>query len=396
MKTIFTLAPAVSASSNQRFCVFSHFDSQGHLARYVLHYLRELKQLNYEIIFVSTSHALPEQGIEQLEQLCHTVCLRENVGYDFGSYKAGIQLIRESGFRPTSLLLANDSVFGPILPLANAWDPEIMRDYDLYGMTDSFDHGYHLQSYFLAFSQRLLESDDFHDFWDSVENKASLQSDFKTSIILDYEVGGTKNFLLKGYKIGVRFPFEDILAKRVEKLASQLRQLKTVSNYGDELDVRNLQLNLNASHRYWDTLLDMGFPFIKRELLTKNPTFAAIDSWPQAVSSRGHFDATMIVETLIEMDAIQSIYQIDPTNSIAQLRSPGDVMECELNSIFHANASALGLSLKARFMFDDAYYLRNNPDVKMVVQEGGLPDGLTHFKAHGLREGRVHRFNRQL
>ena len=394
MKTLFSHPLKSSLKDARHFCVFSHFDLGNRLARNVLHYLTELKQLDYEIIFVSTSQSLPEGGIEKLKALCNTVCLRENVGYDFGSYKAGIQFIQDAGLLPASLLLANDSVFGPIQPLKNIWNPNILEEFDLYGMTDSFQHGYHLQSYFLAYSRRLLESQEFREFWENVDNLDPQQIGFKSTIIMNYEIGGTRNFLLKGYKIGVRFPFEEILSNRVQSLAQQLRSLKTPEGYDGEWDSRQLGPNLNASHRYWDTLLDMGHPFIKRELLTKNPTFTPIDTWPAKVKGYGHFDATMIVEALVDLDNLESIYQISIKDAIVKIESKGDLMECNLNPVFHASAAHLGLPLKAMFGFDDEFYLNGSPDVRLAVQQGAFPDGWTHFKAYGFREGRAYRFGR--
>ena len=394
MQTIFSYSTSPSLNGPSHFCVFSHFDACNGLARNVIHYLKELKELGYQVLFVSTSQFLPEGGIEELRNLCHTVFLRENVGYDFGSYKAGIQYIQNSGIRPASLLLANDSVFGPIQPLKTIWDPAILEEFDLYGMTDSFQHGYHLQSYFLAYSRRLLESEEFRDFWNGVENFDPQQAGFKSTIIMNYEIGGTRNFLLKGYKIGVQFPFEEILKNRVQRLTQQLRSLKTPEGYDNEWDTRQLGPNLNASHRYWDTLIDMGHPFIKRELLTKNPTFTPINTWPTKVIEHAHFDPTMIVEVLIEANSLESIYNISINDAVAKLETLDDFMECDLNPVFHANAASLGLALTARFGFDDEFYLNGSPDVRLAVQQGLFPDGWTHFKAYGHREGRAYRFNR--
>lgn len=393
MKTLFSHPLNSSNKDARHFCVFSHFDAGNRLARNVLHYLTELKQLDYEIIFVSTSQSLPEGGIKELRNFCHTVFLRENVGYDFGSYKAGIQHIQNCGIRPASLLLANDSVFGPVQPLKKIWDPKVLEEFDLYGLTDSFQHGYHLQSYFLAYSRRLLESAEFREFWNGVENFDLQQVGFKSTIIMNYEIGGTRNFLLNGYKIGARFPFEEILKNRVQSLASQLRLLKTPEGYDNEWDTRQLGPNLNASHRYWDTLIDMGHPFIKRELLTKNPTFTPINTWPAKVAEHAHFDSTMIVEALIEVNSLESIYNISIKDAVTKLETLDDFMECDLNPAFHANAASLGLALTARFEFDDEFYLNGSPDVRLAVQQGLFTDGWAHFKTCGYREGRAYRFN---
>lgn len=392
MKFLFQNHKPSQSLGTQRFCVFSHFDLGDRVERYVLHYLQELKQLGYETIFVSTSKDLGTKDIAQLRPLCHTACLRENVGYDFGSYKEGIHLIQSAGQKPSSLLLANDSVFGPFWNLGKIWDPNILEHYDLYGLTDSFDHGYHLQSYFLAFSRRLLESSAFMAFWNGVQNIDPCHQDFKSAIIQNYEVGGTKHFLFEGFSIGAAFPFERILTQRIDQFTESIQPLKTAAGYSKKPDVRELMLNFNATHRYWDTLLDMGFPFIKRELLTRNPTFTDIKAWPEKLTTLCNYDASMIAEALVSMNAIQSLYVLDTNETIKRLSAPSDVIECQLNEAFHPYSTALGLSLTARFIFDDDYYLERNPDVKIAVQNGRLPHGLHHFKNNGQFEGRVHRY----
>lgn len=40
-------------------------------------------------------------------------------------------------------------------------------------------------------------------------------------------------------------------------------------------------------------------------------------------------------------------------------------------------------------IFDETYYLNNNPDVKAAVANGSLGSGLQHFQQYGIREGRT-------
>jgi lipopolysaccharide biosynthesis protein len=56
--------------------------------------------------------------------MCGLILRRKNVGYDFGGFKDAIARIPDLG-RLDSLLLANDSVYGPFHPAraasSNAW-----------------------------------------------------------------------------------------------------------------------------------------------------------------------------------------------------------------------------------------------------------------------------------
>lgn len=392
MKLLHDEISRTNTSNFQHYCVFSHFDTNNKIERHVIHYLNEIATLGYVIIFVSTSNSLTAESIQELKSFCRVICVRENVGYDFGSYKEGIQLIQEKQIQPASILLANDSVYGPFWPLRSIWSPAILEEYDFYGLTDSFDKSYHIQSYFLAFSGRLARSKEFSDFWKTISNISPAQHDFKSIIIDNYEVGGSQHFLAKGYKIGAAFSYEAVLERRIQGLLAQLKSMKLKFQKKERINPRELHISLNASHHYWDTLLDMGFPFIKRELLAKNPSFANINDWPTKISSMSDYDITMIAEALVHQGFIQPFYPINSSEAISKINTPTDTIRCSLSDIFIPHARSLKLPLEANFLFDEAYYLQRNPDVMKVVQSGEVLSGLQHFQTNGQYEGRIHRF----
>ena len=261
------------SQENNSWCVFSHFDPNGHVEAYVLQYLAELQRCGFSVVLVSTSAELDDASIIALKRVATAAILRENTGYDFGSYKAGITYLTNQGIKPERLLVTNDSVFGPFHDLDQVF--KAAQEYDLYGLTDSFDFHHHLQSYFLLYGQRVLQGPDFTEFWDGVELIDSGQPGFKQKIIMQYEVGGTQHFLGRGYSIGAAYPFSEILPRAVEAYLAQLREAKL--EVGSS--VRPLDIKFNTTHRFWDTLLGMGYPFLKRELLLLNPTGADITNW---------------------------------------------------------------------------------------------------------------------
>lgn len=53
-----------------------------------------------------------------------------------------------------------------------------------------------------------------------------------------------------------------------------------------ESKVKPFASPINPSHIYWDDLIERGCPFIKRELLLKNPFGVDILNWPGRVSRR--------------------------------------------------------------------------------------------------------------
>lgn len=393
MKILTTKFTAQADSEPSKFCIFSHYDSDGRLERYVIHYLDQLHKAGYEVVLVSTSPSLSASDVDVLSRSCHTVCLRENVGYDFGSFRAGIQLLKVRGSKVDRLLVANDSVFGPfndLQPLLRMMERE---DVDLYGLTDSHDHGYHLQSYFISYSARVYESPIFDDFWSSVDLISNSTDNFKQKIVHNYEVGGSQHFIRAGCTYAVAFSFRDVMARVFGETLDRLEQSQDF-NTGTTIHPHELVFNLNASHRYWDVLLDMGMPFIKRELLTKNPTGADVSSWPQKIAAISDYDPSMILETLINQGYLESIYSIDVNRALKQIENPDDSFEVHIHPSLEQWVNDTTIPATVRFIFDDDFYLNTYQDVAAVVKVGDYRYGLEHFKRFGFKEGRKCAFKR--
>ena len=95
-----------------KVCIFSHFDRDSIVRRYVLGYVEAIAGAGFSVMFVSTSDRIAAEDRKHLEGFGAEVHLRENKGIDFGSWQYGLNIIDK--FDDVShLLLANDSVFGP-------------------------------------------------------------------------------------------------------------------------------------------------------------------------------------------------------------------------------------------------------------------------------------------
>lgn len=393
MKILTSRFSGETPTTPAKYCVFSHFDANDRVERYVLHYLEQLKLCGYEVLLVSTSRAISEADHAALSHVCHTVCLRENVGYDFGSYKAGIELLKQHGARVSRLLVANDSVFGPFNDLQPILHEMEREDIDLYGLTDSHDHGYHLQSYFISYGSKLYESAAFDDFWSSVDLISNTTDNFKQKIVHNYEVGGSQHFLQAGCSYAVVFPYRDILNRVFQRT---LRRLDESRQPDSDIVIQpgELVYNLNASHCYWEELIDMGMPFIKRELLTRNPTATDVSTWPQKIETTSHYDVSMILEALINQGAIENVYPIDIGQALSVIQTPEDVVDVPLTPALSKWINAASVPAAVQFRFDDQFYLSSYPDIAAVVEIGDYPFGLAHFKRYGFPEGRKCAFKR--
>lgn len=252
------VAGEVAPRSKPLLCIFSHFDRNDVIDDYVVHYVRQLFESGCEVIFVSAAEGLPESECDKLRAYTRQIVVRENLGHDFGSWKTAI--CRELAASETALsgydglIIANDSVYGPFRPLAPIVSEMSDRNCDFWGITDSWRYGRHVQSYFVAFSQRVVQSDAFRCFWMGLPYGRS-----KHAVIWNGEVGLSRALASAGFEFDVLCRYEDLRA----------RNAKTFS----EVERRNaLGRPVNSTHYFWDILLTEGeCPFLKVQLLRDNP-----------------------------------------------------------------------------------------------------------------------------
>jgi rhamnosyltransferase len=220
----------------RRVVAFAHYDPQSSIKRYILYHLQALREVCDEVHFVSTSQ-LGAAELAKLTGVVDTQRVCENSGYDFRMWAQVVQSLDLGNW--DELVLANSSVFGPVTPLSRAFKRMESVACDFWGMTDSLEIEYHIQSFFFVFRKSMLASGAVEQFFASV-----LPYRYKLQVIRSYELGLTHFFLDQGYVPAV--------------VASVLD--------------RNLRLGAcNPCLRASIPLMELGVPFVKVELLRDNP-----------------------------------------------------------------------------------------------------------------------------
>lgn len=286
-------------STASRVAVFTHYDAQGVLHDFAAYYIRQLTEAGFTIVIVSNSPRLPRDTIDRLLPSCALILRRANVGYDFGALKDGLAQI-PSLDRIDTLLLANDSVYGPFHALKDIV-ARMDRRADVWGITDSWHSRFHLQSFFLLFNRRALTSPAFARFWSSVRYVQA-----KHWIIGKYEIGLTRALESGGLRCQALFPYRQAAAALLEAIGNgRLQPLEGL----DPILVKHVRLlsesvrrgvPLNGTHFFWDYLIErMGCPFLKRELLRDNPEgIPSVRFWEKVVGSAGTYDTSLIARHL--------------------------------------------------------------------------------------------------
>ena len=136
-----------------RLAVYAHFGESPKVARYVSYFLKELRSLGFEICFVSNSPISIESQSE-ISTLSQKFIQRENTGYDFSMWQAGLAEYDLS--KVEELLLTNSSIVGPLQPLAQLFQNSSVKECDFWGLTDNDEGGRHLQTYFMVFRRQVI------------------------------------------------------------------------------------------------------------------------------------------------------------------------------------------------------------------------------------------------
>ena len=168
---------AENVSGKKRMAVYCFYDKDGIVDGYVPVFLRGLREVT-DGICVVVNGEIRDSGLQILESLSDKVILRPNEGYDVTAYKTGLEYTLSHDADISSLIICNNTLFGPFYPLKEMFDEMERRELDFWGVTafkgdpgDPFgtiSYGYipeHVQSFFMVFENRFIETEDFRRFW---------------------------------------------------------------------------------------------------------------------------------------------------------------------------------------------------------------------------------------
>lgn len=242
-----------SYERKRMLCFFAHFSDSGDVDNYVVNLVGSIASAGCDVIFVSAAGkaVLESKNWEKLRELVRGVVVRDNYGYDFGSWKTGLDICRNWRFEYEHIVFANDSVYGPFSSLGKVFDRVESSRLDVWSLTDSYEREYHLQSYFWGLSHKALTDGFFCDFWD----RGFVFVSDRNKVIKAYELAIYRKAVFQyGLLAGALFSIQDVYEDYCK------------SGGGGVLERINPTLDLS-----YELLSSWGYPFIKRELLQRNP-----------------------------------------------------------------------------------------------------------------------------
>ena len=247
--------------------VIAHYHPTGRVPQHLYDLIVRLHALSRRIVFVSTG--ISDDQIVRLEPFARVI-RRENFGYDFWSYRVGIDSLGDLSAVDRLVLLNSSFVtIYPRLLIPHFTMPVIGKR--VRGLTESRHPSRHLQSYCLMFdTPALLASEPFRQWWGELTPLSD-----REEVILHQELGLSAHFVAARIRMVPVFePEPTHLARALCRYIAGLPPTAQIGNIS--ADGRSLLLplkrgyKLNPSHFLWDALLERT-GILKIELVRDNP-----------------------------------------------------------------------------------------------------------------------------
>jgi lipopolysaccharide biosynthesis protein len=255
---LFCRKPARAADEIALFVTHS---ADGRLKPHVRHYLEALRRHGISTVLIVAADVEFCEPDGALLAVLDGLYIRQNVGYDFAAWA---HVLRENSklLCADILYLVNDSTIGPLNDQKFA---ELLRRVrssksDVIGLTDSYERGWHIQSYFVAMKCAALSSPALQAFLAKVKNLSE-----KRDVVNAYEARFAATLQAAGLRCEVLFP------------ASKAYR--------------------NPSLVDWRALIRSGLPFVKVVALRNSLRSFGSTDWRKVLQSEG-FDYRLAEETL--------------------------------------------------------------------------------------------------
>lgn len=178
-----------------KICLFSSFSEEKYLLNYQKYYLESLVNNFSEVVLITNLRNLNKESLDFLDTIGCKLFFVTNEGLDFGMWYKYIKSNKDKICKYDYIAFVNDSCL--------MIDESKLRDFiqwsefshgDYCGLVNSQEISPHLQSHFVFVKKQCYE-----DLFDYYEKNGIYKQ--RKDIVWNYEVGISKMFLEKGYKL---------------------------------------------------------------------------------------------------------------------------------------------------------------------------------------------------
>ena len=245
--------------------VIAHYHPDGKIPSYMTAFIKHA-QAHYSKHIVLVSTNISSKSEQSLSSACKTI-KRDNFGYDFWSYKVGLDALPEYRKFKRILLLNSSFIISDPAKLLNALFEHPVSG-QMVGLTKSYDFQEHLQSFCILFDgENIVASEAMKTWWTEMTPISD-----RDEVIQKYEIGMSRFFKDHGYELISRYK-----PTPSDKLMSIFRAVVQSGNLPNPLgptdSVVTIELrqadSLNPTHYAWDQLF-FKYGVVKLDFLRKS------------------------------------------------------------------------------------------------------------------------------
>lgn len=316
-----SVSPKSFDKHHSGIALFAIHEGNGRLKLHQRELLASVAEAGFDTVVINSSDANRQTFAHNARSHANCIITRRDHGRDFASWILAMIELQDVIRSYDHVLWLNDSIYGPYRPLGNLLTMMLASDVACYGLTECWQTSHHLQSYFLLFKREAFQERSLNRFVKSYKFPGE-----KLDIIDQGEVALGKCLSSSSLSIGCHIAYDRLASKWLESVPARLRSyhalpeaqsgsrifrdrvimenrghvdyaLDWITNVSS--DIRHLR-PLNPTHFFWDTLVtEFGFPFVKRELLTRNPSGVPnIGSFCDVVGSVSDVQHRALMESL--------------------------------------------------------------------------------------------------
>jgi lipopolysaccharide biosynthesis protein len=255
--------------------LYAHYTASGRISEMVRYQVQALREAGFAVTFISASPTIPEDDWQDMRRLCALLIQRRNFGLDFGAWRDTVPEIRRRWPALRELMLANDSVIGPVYPMGPVVDALRSGGEGLFGLTESLQGGPHLQSYMLLARGQAAVTDILF-FLETV-----FVSHSKWLLVQLTELRLARWMRRRGHRVAALYGYERTVRVALAEPRERARMVALTLAAGRKLH----DWPLNPTQHLWHILVTrFNAPFIKTELIRRNPArLPGITNWAAVV-----------------------------------------------------------------------------------------------------------------
>lgn len=239
---------AVPTLAGRDACLFVSYSPDGRLSDQARFHLRAWAEQGFAVVLILCTDRPEGYRAGEEADFCAGILVRQNEGYDFGGWATGIALLPDLS-AATMLVIVNDSIYGPTRRFPEMVERLRTSPADLCGAVESMQFRPHIQSFLLRFGPALLRSRTFTQFWDGVRI-------------------GDRKFVIRTGELE--------LARRIADAGFTTDVLYTFPDQDNPTLIR------------WRELIELGFPYVKAQLLRDNPCDSDLSGWRELLYAHGY------------------------------------------------------------------------------------------------------------